>query len=94
MKIYLVTPKNPTSFWTYDEILPTLDKDCIFPNLSMPTVAGMTPREHEVVLCDENVESIDFEMDADIVGVTGYIVHRERMLEIVGGVPAAEVASW
>ncbi len=37
MKIYLVTPKNPASFWTYDEILPALGRRCIFPNLSMPT---------------------------------------------------------
>jgi len=83
MKIYLVTPKNPTSFWTYDEILPVLGKRCIFPNLSMPTVAGMTPSQHEVVLCDENVEEIDFDAEADIVGVTGYIIHRERMFEII-----------
>ncbi|HEY5656353.1 MAG TPA: radical SAM protein [Myxococcota bacterium] len=82
MKIYLVTPKNPPSFWTYDRILPTLERHCIFPNLSMPTVAGLTDREHEVVLCDENVEEIDFDVDADIVGVTGYIIHRERILEI------------
>ena len=82
MKIYLVTPKNPESFWTYDRILPSLGKRCIFPNLSMPTVAGMTPREHDIVLCDENVGEIDFDVDADIVGVTGYIVHKQRMLEI------------
>jgi radical SAM superfamily enzyme YgiQ (UPF0313 family) len=83
LKIYLVTPKNPESFWTYDRILPTLDKQCIFPNLSMPTLAGLTSSQHEVVLCDENVEDIDFDVDADIVGVTGYIVHRQRMLEII-----------
>jgi radical SAM superfamily enzyme YgiQ (UPF0313 family) len=83
VKILLVTPRNPTSFWTYDEILPVLGKRCIFPNLSMPTIAGLTPPEHEVVLCDENVEEIDFDADADIVGVTGYIIHRERMFEIV-----------
>ena len=83
MKIHLVTPKNPPSFWTYDGILPTLGKDCIFPNLSMPTVAGLTDRKHEVVLCDENVESIDFDVEADIVGVTGYIIHKPRMLEII-----------
>jgi radical SAM superfamily enzyme YgiQ (UPF0313 family) len=83
VKIYLVTPKNPPSFWTYDEILPTIGKDCIFPNLSMPTLAGLTPREHEVVLCDENVEPLDFDVEADIVGITGYIIHRARMLEIM-----------
>jgi radical SAM superfamily enzyme YgiQ (UPF0313 family) len=82
LKIHLVTPKNPPSFWTYDHILPTLGKRCIFPNLSMPTVAGLTPREHEITLCDENVEDVDFDVEADIVGVTGYIVHKKRMLEI------------
>jgi radical SAM superfamily enzyme YgiQ (UPF0313 family) len=49
----------------------------------MPTVAGLTGPEHEVTLCDENVEEIDFDVEADIVGVTGYIVHKQRMLEIV-----------
>ena len=83
MKIHLVTPKNPTSFWTYDEILPVLGKRCIFPNLSMPTLAALTPPQHEVTLCDENVEDIDFEVEADVVGVTGYIIHKPRMLEIL-----------
>ena len=83
MKIYLITPKNPESFWTLDRILPSLGKKCIFPNLSMPTVAALTPREHEIVLCDENVESVDFDTDADIVGVTGYVVHAERVIDIL-----------
>jgi radical SAM superfamily enzyme YgiQ (UPF0313 family) len=82
MKILLVTPKNPPSFWTYDSILPVLGKGCIFPNLSMPTLAGLTPPEHEVVLCDENVEPVDLEAEADIVGITGYIIHKERILEL------------
>lgn len=82
MKIYLIAPKNPESFWTFDRILRSLGKRCVFPNLSLPTVAGLTPREHDVVLCDENVESIDFDTDADIVGITGYIVHKKRFFEI------------
>jgi radical SAM superfamily enzyme YgiQ (UPF0313 family) len=82
VKIYLVTPSNPPSFWTYDGILPTLERRCIFPNLSMPTLAGLTGPEHEVILCDENVEEIDFDVEADIVGVTGYLVHKERIREI------------
>lgn len=82
MKILLVAPKNPTSFWTFDSILKILGKRSVFPNLALPTVAALTPSEHEVVLCDENVEPIDFDSDADIVGITGYIVHEERILEI------------
>jgi len=83
VRIHLVTPKNPPSFWTYDAILPTLGKRCIFPNLSMPTLAGLTGPGHEVTLCDENVEEIDFEVEADVVGVTGYIIHKPRVLEIL-----------
>ncbi len=83
MKIYLVAPKNPESFWTFDRILSSLGKRCVFPNLSLPTVAGLTPPEHEVVLGDENVEPIDFDTDADVVGVTGYVVHKTRILEIL-----------
>ncbi len=82
MKIYLVSPKNPESFWTFDRILPSLKKKCVFPNLSLPTVAGLTPSEHEVVLCDENVEPIDFDTDADIVGLTGYVIHKKRLFEL------------
>jgi radical SAM superfamily enzyme YgiQ (UPF0313 family) len=82
MKIYLIAPKNPESFWTFDRILPSLKKKCLFPNLSLPTVAGITPREHEIELCDENVEPIDFDTDADIVGLTGYVVHEKRIFEL------------
>ncbi len=82
MKIYLIAPKNPESFWTFDRILPALGKKCVFPNLSLPTVAGITPPEHEVVLCDENVEEVDFDTDADIVGLTGYVVHKQRIFEL------------
>jgi radical SAM superfamily enzyme YgiQ (UPF0313 family) len=83
MKICVIAPRNPESFWTFDRILPSLNKRCVFPNLSLPTVAGLTPPEHEIVLCDENVEAIDFDTDADIVGVTGYVVHKKRIFEIL-----------
>jgi radical SAM superfamily enzyme YgiQ (UPF0313 family) len=83
MRILLIAPRNPESFWTWDRILPTIGTRCFFPNLSLPTVAALTPPEHEVVCCDENVEPIDFDAEADIVGVTGYVVHLRRVLEIV-----------
>jgi len=83
IKICLVAPKNPESFWTFDRILPSLGKRCVFPNLSLPTVAGLTPPGHGIVLCDENVEAIDFDIDAEIVGITGYVVHKRRMFDLI-----------
>jgi len=82
VKIYLIAPKNPESFWTFDRILPSLGKRCVFPNLALPTVAALTPPPHEVVLCDENVEPVDFDTDADIIGITGFVIHKRRMFEI------------
>jgi radical SAM superfamily enzyme YgiQ (UPF0313 family) len=82
MKIYLIAPKNPESFWTFDRILPSLKKKCVFPNLSLPTVAGITPSQHEVILCDENVEPVNLDTDADIVGLTGYVIHKQRLFEL------------
>ncbi len=54
----------------------------MFPNLALPTVAGLTLPPHEVVLCDENVEPVDLDTDADVVGITGFVVHKRRMLEL------------
>ncbi|HSL51391.1 MAG TPA: radical SAM protein [Candidatus Deferrimicrobiaceae bacterium] len=45
-------------------------------------MAGLTPPPHEVVLCDENVEHVDFDTDADVVGLTGYVIHKRRVLEL------------
>lgn len=55
----------------------------IFPPLGLLTLAALTPPEFEVVICDENAgEPIDFDSDADIIGVTGYIIQLTRMFEI------------
>lgn len=79
MKIYLVTPRNPASFWTMDSLLPILGKAAIVPNISLPTIAALTPAGHDVILCDENAETVDLESDADVVGLTGYGIHAARI---------------
>jgi radical SAM superfamily enzyme YgiQ (UPF0313 family) len=83
MKIYLVAPRNPESFWTFDRILKMVDARCMFSNLALPTVAALTPPGHDVTVCDENVDAIDFDTDADVIGLTGYIIHQKRMKEIL-----------
>lgn len=82
MRIQLITPMNPPSFWTFDSILPILGVDSIFPNLSMPTVAGLTPAAHQVILSDENLDPVPLDLDVDLVGITGYPIHRPRIVEL------------
>ena len=36
MRIYLVAPQNPESFWTFDRILDMVDAQCMFSNLALP----------------------------------------------------------
>jgi radical SAM superfamily enzyme YgiQ (UPF0313 family) len=45
--------------------------------------AALTPPAHQVVLCNENVEPVDLETDADVVGITGFVIHRRRMLQLI-----------
>lgn len=82
MKIQLVTPRNPPSFWTFDSVLDLLGVDCIFPNLSMPTVAALTPPGHDLVLSDENLDPVPLDLEVDVVGITGYPIHRDRIVQL------------
>ena len=59
---------------------------------ALPHLAGLVP-DHEVYLLDENVEEIDFGFlkSFDIVGVTGMIVQKDRMREILRQLRKMEV---
>ncbi len=84
-RICLINPRFETSFWGLNHGLSLLGKKSNMPVLALPTLAGLTPSEHEVVLLDENVEPIDFDVleGFDIVGLTGMTVQRDRMREIL-----------
>ncbi|MDR3639349.1 MAG: B12-binding domain-containing radical SAM protein [Isosphaeraceae bacterium] len=84
-RICLINPRFETSFWGLNHGMPLLGKKSNMPVLALPVLAGLTPPEHEVVLIDENVEPIDFDVleSFDIVGLTGMTVQRDRMREIL-----------
>jgi len=83
--IVLINPKFEISFWGLEHALPMFGKRAVMPVAASPLLAALTPAEHRVTLIDENVEPIDFDRcsRADIVGITGMIVQRHRMREIV-----------
>ncbi|MHC4942432.1 MAG: B12-binding domain-containing radical SAM protein [Planctomycetota bacterium] len=53
-----------------------------FSILPLLVVAGLTPREHEVEICDENVQHLDFDKDVDVVGVSFMTALANRAYEI------------
>lgn len=53
-----------------------------FSVLPLTIVAALTPPEHEVTVCDENVEPLDLDADVDLVGVTFMTALAPRAYEI------------
>ena len=84
--IVLINPRFEPSYWGLDYALPILGRRANMPVAALPLIAALTPAPHSITLIDENVTPIDFERcaRADIVGVTGMIVQRRRMREILG----------
>lgn len=83
--IVLINPKFEISFWGLEHALPLLGKRANMPVAALPLIAALTPEPHRISLIDENVEEIDFDRcaRADIVAITGMIVQRHRMREIL-----------
>ncbi len=84
-KIVIINPRFEVSYWGFEHALPLFGKRANLPVACLALLAALTPAEHEIILIDENVTEIDFDRvaKADIVGVTGMIVQRHRMLEIL-----------
>ncbi|MDY6820899.1 MAG: radical SAM protein [Deferribacterota bacterium] len=85
MKILLINPKFPDSFWSFkyavDNILPRVK--AVNPPLGLATVAALMPKDWEVEIIDENIESVPVDTDADIIGITGMLVQYERQKTLI-----------
>jgi radical SAM superfamily enzyme YgiQ (UPF0313 family) len=83
--IVLIHPRFPSAYWGMEHALGLLGSRAVLPPASLPLLAALTPPSFSVTVMDENVEPIDFERcsRADIVGLTGMFVQRDRMREIL-----------
>jgi radical SAM superfamily enzyme YgiQ (UPF0313 family) len=83
--IVLINPRFTASYWGLEHALPLMGKKANLPPAALLLLAALTPREHTVTIIDENVAPIDFDRcaRADLVGLTGMIVQRHRMREIL-----------
>ncbi|HEV8433668.1 MAG TPA: B12-binding domain-containing radical SAM protein, partial [Thermoanaerobaculia bacterium] len=85
MRLLLINPRAPESFWTFrwavDRVLP--DKRAINPPLGLATLAALSPESWEIEIVDENVEPIPTDPVADIIGVCGMGVQFARQRELL-----------
>ncbi len=59
MKILLVYPETPDTFWSFKHVLRFISKRAAFPPLGLLTVAAMLPSDWELRLADTNVERLN-----------------------------------
>jgi radical SAM superfamily enzyme YgiQ (UPF0313 family) len=85
MKVLLINPEFPDTYWSFRHALPFERKRCAFPPLGLLTVSALLPKPWEKRLVDLNVralKSADIEW-ADMVFVTGMLVQKESLHEAV-----------
>jgi radical SAM superfamily enzyme YgiQ (UPF0313 family) len=85
MRLLLVNPRFPESFWTFkwaiDEILPRTR--ATNPPLGLATLAALCPADWEITIVDENIETVPLAPEADLIGVCGMGVQFARQAELL-----------
>ncbi len=85
MKVLLIYPLFPKSFWSFEKTLELVGRKAMLPPLGLITVAGILPSQWELKLVDRNVEDIteaQWEW-AQIVILSGMIVQKQDLLDQV-----------
>src|SRR5688500_8084411 len=87
MKLLLIQPRLPENFWSFTWAFREIarDKRAAVSPLGLATVAALTPPSWDVTILDENVEPIDWDAPADLVGICGMAVQFPRQREIAEG---------
>lgn len=85
MKVLLVYPEFPDTYWSFRHALKFEGKRAAFPPLGLLTVSAMLPQDWERRLVDMNVETLwpdDIEW-ADMVFVSAMIVQNDSLEKVV-----------
>ncbi len=85
MKILLVYPSYPKTYWSFYYALKFISKKASFPPLGLMTIAGMLPDEWEKRLIDMNVDTLR-EKDilwADYVFISAMAIQTESAVKVI-----------
>jgi radical SAM superfamily enzyme YgiQ (UPF0313 family) len=93
MRILLIYPEFPDTFWSFKHALKFIRKKAGAPPLGLLTVAAMLPTDWEMRLVDMNVAGLTAEelAWADYAFVSSMIVQRESARAVIGRCKAAGV---
>jgi radical SAM superfamily enzyme YgiQ (UPF0313 family) len=85
MKILLVYPESPNTFWSFKHALKFISKKALHPPLGLLTVAAMLPKEWEKKLVDMNVTTLrDKDLEwADFVFISAMSIQKASVKQVV-----------
>ncbi|GAX39485.1 radical SAM domain-containing protein [Tolypothrix sp. NIES-4075] len=85
MRVLLLWPIMPNSFWSYQETLDLAGLRSTNPPLGLITVAAMLPTDWEIRLCDRNIRHETDEDWAwcDLVIISAMIIQKEDFRELI-----------
>jgi len=85
LKILLVYPRCPDTFWSFKHVLKIAAKKAASPPLGLLTVATMLPSEWEKKLVDMNATTLNDEdlKWADYVFISAMVVQRDSVKEVI-----------
>jgi radical SAM superfamily enzyme YgiQ (UPF0313 family) len=85
LKILLVYPQYPDTFWSFKHALKIISKKVAHPPLGLLTVAAMLPKEWEKKLVDMNANALTDEdlRWADYVFISAMVVQTDSVKEII-----------
>ena len=85
MKILMVYPRYPDTFWSFKYALKFINKRASFPPLGLLTIAAMLPEEWQVKLVDMNVSGLsnrDIRW-ADYVFISAMVTQRSSARDVI-----------
>src|ERR671917_659847 len=85
MKVLLVYPEFPQTYWSFKHALPFAGKRSAFPPLGLLTLSAMLPPAWERRLVDMNVRRLsDSDVEwADIVFTSAMIVQQDSLRSVI-----------
>ena len=85
MKVLLVYPRYPDTFWSFRDALRMIDKQSAFPPLGLLTIAAMLPQEWDKKLVDMNAGTLtDRDVKwADYVCISAMVVQSASVGDVI-----------
>jgi radical SAM superfamily enzyme YgiQ (UPF0313 family) len=85
MRILLVQPAFPVTFWSFKHALDFIDKKVSNPPLGLLTIAALLPEDWDKKLVDLNIEPLtDTDLDwADYLFISAMDIQRQSVIEVL-----------